>query len=86
MSAHTPVRAVWTCAGRRDAWPCQTRRRQLMAEYAQAPASLSLFMNRCLANDLPDIPAGDLYARFLGWLMSDRVVSKWVDGWGRGGR
>jgi hypothetical protein len=41
-----------------------------MAEYHRAPVSLCIYLGDCFmaaAYDLPDVPAGVLYARFLGW-------------------
>jgi hypothetical protein len=52
-------------------WPCETRRRQLIAEYDRAKVSLSLLMSAYFvdaANDLPDVPAGELYGRFVLWI------------------
>ncbi|RAO61794.1 hypothetical protein LUPAC06_00725 [Micromonospora saelicesensis] len=50
--------------------PCQTRRRELRAEYDQAPISLALYLAAQLvdaAQDLSQVPAGHLHHRFLGW-------------------
>jgi hypothetical protein len=71
MSAHTPIRPNWTCVACGDDWPCEVRRRQLTAEYDRAPVSLSLLMSGYFveaADDLRNVPAGDLYLRFFGWL------------------
>jgi hypothetical protein len=41
-----------------------------MAEYADAPVSLALYLGGCFieaAQDLPYALAGDLYWRYLGW-------------------
>ncbi|HET6483802.1 MAG TPA: flavin reductase [Actinoplanes sp.] len=65
-----PVRAVWICAACGRAWPCPSRQRQLLAEYAEARVSLSLFLSACLVQacvDLATTPAGLLYRRFLTW-------------------
>jgi hypothetical protein len=71
MNAHNPVCPSWTCAGCAGEWPCPTRREQLRAEYADAWVSLNFylaghFVQAC--GDLPQEPAGALYARFFGWL------------------
>jgi hypothetical protein len=71
MTAHLPLRPAWTCTGCGAAWPCPSRRSQLTAEYSGADLPLSLYLAACLveaAFDLPQISAGDLYARFLGWV------------------
>ncbi|MFG1677388.1 hypothetical protein [Micromonospora sp. NPDC049282] len=71
MSAHGPVLPVWTCDGCGGPWPCETRRRELRAEYAGAPISLALYMGAQLARATADLswaPARALHRRFLGWL------------------
>jgi hypothetical protein len=71
VSAHLPVRPTWTCGGCPSAWPCDTRRSELLAEYFDAPTSLHLYLGACLveaAGDLPHALAGELYRRFLGWV------------------
>jgi hypothetical protein len=73
MSTHNPVRPSWTCGGCVAAWPCQTRRAELLAEYDGATTSLALYLGVCLvdaAGDLPHALAGELYTRFLGWVRS----------------
>jgi hypothetical protein len=70
MTTHLPVTAAWTCGGCGADWPCQTRRRELRAEYDGAPVSLALYLATQLVNathDLPEIAAGHLHHRFLGW-------------------
>jgi hypothetical protein len=48
-----------------------TRRRQLLGQYLDAPASLALVMGSAFveaAVDLRDVSAGELYDQFVGWL------------------
>jgi hypothetical protein len=71
MSAHNAIRPGWSCGGCGQPWPCHTRRAQLIAEFDAAPVSLALLMSTYFceaAQELADIPAGTLHARFLGWL------------------
>lgn len=71
MSAHQPIRPNWSCAGCGYPWPCQSRRRQLLHEYTGARASLAVYVGARLVeatHDLPDVLAGVLYRRFVGWL------------------
>ncbi|NHO79517.1 hypothetical protein DLJ60_24040 [Micromonospora chalcea] len=71
MTTHGPVLPVWSCGGCGAPWPCPTRRRELRAEFAGAPVSLSLYMGSYLvwaAEDLTWVPAGVLHQRFLGWV------------------
>ncbi|SDY23585.1 hypothetical protein SAMN05444365_1011152 [Micromonospora pattaloongensis] len=73
MSEHNPVPADWTCAGCGGQWPCRTRKRQLLAEFDGAPVSLTIYLGAYFvdaAPDLPDVPAGDLHARFVGWAVT----------------
>ncbi|MFC0027941.1 flavin reductase [Micromonospora chaiyaphumensis] len=70
MTTHLPIRPAWTCGGCAGEWPCQTRRRELRAEYDRAPVSLALYLAAQLvdaAQDLAHVPAGHLHYRFLGW-------------------
>jgi hypothetical protein len=71
VSVHAPTRPLWTCAGCSAAWPCASRRQQLLAQYPHDLLPAALYLAACLveaAYDLPDVPAGELYRRFLGWL------------------
>ncbi|HLL68510.1 MAG TPA: hypothetical protein VK453_22760 [Micromonosporaceae bacterium] len=70
-----PMTPTWDCSGCTGPWPCETKRRQLVAEYTDAPMSLYLMMAMRLTDasgDLPRVPAGELYARFLGWVRDAR--------------
>ncbi|MGC9670088.1 hypothetical protein ACNTMW_26540 [Planosporangium sp. 12N6] len=76
MSAHQPLRPNWPCAGCGYPWPCPSRRRQLLAEYAHAPASLAVVLGTAFveaAADLRGVPAGELHDRFVGWLPGART-------------
>lgn len=71
MTTHGPVLPFWACGGRDAPWPCGTRRRELHAEFEDAPVSLSIYMGSYLvwaAEDLTWVPAGLLHRRFLGWV------------------
>lgn len=68
---HLPIRRSWLCASCGEPWPCVSRRMQLAGEYAGASVSLALLMAAALTEamrDLPMVPAGELHARFLGWM------------------
>ena len=70
MTTHGPVMPVWSCGGCDLPWPCPTRKRELRAEYEDAPVSLALYLGSYLVQateDMPWTPAGVLYRRFLGW-------------------
>jgi len=61
---------IWSCGGCDLPWPCPTRKRELRAEYADAPVSLALYLGSYLVQateDMPWTPAGVLHRRFLGW-------------------
>ncbi|MET7962508.1 hypothetical protein ABZ356_23815 [Micromonospora zamorensis] len=71
MSTHDPVLPIWSCGGCGAPWPCFTRRRELSAEFGEAPVSLALYMGAQLVRasaDLTWAPAGALHRRFLGWV------------------
>ncbi|MDG4750320.1 MULTISPECIES: hypothetical protein [Micromonospora] len=70
MTTHGPVMPVWSCGGCDLPWPCPTRKRELRAEYEDAPVSLALYLGAYLVQateDMPWTPAGVLHCRFLGW-------------------
>ncbi|AYF28826.1 hypothetical protein CSH63_15450 [Micromonospora tulbaghiae] len=70
MTTHGPVMPIWSCGGCDGPWPCPTRKRELRAEYADAPVSLALYLGAYLVQateDMPWTPAGVLHRRFLGW-------------------
>ncbi|MGK5739266.1 hypothetical protein [Micromonospora sp. URMC 103] len=70
MTTHGPVMPIWSCGGCDLPWPCPTRKRELRAEYADAPVSLVLYLGSYLVQateDMPWTPAGVLHRRFLGW-------------------
>jgi hypothetical protein len=71
VSEHNASRPSWKCTGCGDPWPCTSRQRQLLAEYDRSPVALilyanALFLSACV--DMPYAPAGELHARFLGWI------------------
>jgi len=71
VSTHGPVLPIWSCGGCDAPWPCRTRRRELSAEFDDAPVSLALYMGAQLVRataDLTWVPAGALHRRFLGWV------------------
>ncbi|MEU5562859.1 flavin reductase [Micromonospora musae] len=71
MTTHLPVTPAWTCGCCGVDWPCQIHRRELQAEYDDAPVSLALYLAAQLvdaAEDLAHVPAGYLHHRFLGWI------------------
>ena len=78
MTTHGPITPIWICGGCGMPWPCPTRRRQLQAEYADAPVSLALYLGAYLvqaAQDMPWTPAGVLHRRFLGWTREARATT-----------
>jgi hypothetical protein len=74
MMMHVPLRPQWTCTGCGAPWPCPTRRRQLLAEYESASASLGLLMSLYFHDAICELPAGaegEVYRRFFGWLRGE---------------
>lgn len=67
---HFPERPDWICVSCAEAWPCPTERDVLLTEYAEDLPALAVYMAVLISDaiaDLPNEPAGSLYARFLGW-------------------
>ncbi|MBO4204736.1 flavin reductase [Micromonospora echinofusca] len=72
MLAHLAARPAWTCTGCGEPWPCPARRARLSTEYADSRLSLLVYLAGYLldaAADLRHLPADELYARFLGWVI-----------------
>lgn len=68
---HLPVRPGWSCTCCEEAWPCAARRSQLVEERRTNRMTVAAVMAghlRTAVEDLPDVPVGELYERFLGWL------------------
>lgn len=71
MTAHSPMAQSWICLGCGSPWPCESRKRQFLAQYSDAPVSLSLLLGSALIEalqDLRDFQAGELYDQFIGWV------------------
>ncbi|MFI5845268.1 hypothetical protein ACIA8K_36750 [Catenuloplanes sp. NPDC051500] len=71
MTDHTPHRPTWDCRLCGGEWPCDQARLDLLAEYDGARVSLAIYLGACLVEatrELFTVPAGWLYARFLGWM------------------
>jgi hypothetical protein len=70
VSVHLPARPSWICQACGAPWPCRSRQGELVAEFDGARVSLALFLAGCFveaARDQPQITAGQLYLRFIGW-------------------
>jgi hypothetical protein len=73
---HQPTARTWLCAVCWLPWPCESRRRQLLAHYEGEPASLAMILGAAMieaAADLRDRPAGELHDQFIGWLSRHQV-------------
>lgn len=70
MSDHNPT-ADFGCVSCDGPWPCETRRRELRAECADTPSVLVHYLTAAMIQAcyvLPNLSAGQLHYRFLGWL------------------
>jgi hypothetical protein len=68
MIEHTAERPSWDCRACEKPWPCDPAREQLAAE--MEPTQLRIFMWLNIeeaADQLTDMPAGEMFARFLAW-------------------
>ena len=68
---HTPRQPDWTCQTCGQDWPCAPRQTKILGEDSRHHVSSALYLamqmnEACL--DLPQMRAGQLWARFLGWL------------------
>lgn len=68
---HLPRRPDWTCIDCGQPWPCTDKREQLVAEHGRRDRlALALYLAELYVEagaQLPDVPAGILYGRFIGW-------------------
>lgn len=70
MFEHRPRRPDWTCWECRNIWPCYRAHVELLSAYRYDLAQLRDVMEswwKDARQDLPDVHAGALYARFVGW-------------------
>lgn len=68
---HVPNRPAWDCRACGHVWPCDVAQRSLRREYAEDRVSTAIYVAAqftAAARDLPDVPAGDLYAQMFSWL------------------
>jgi hypothetical protein len=68
---HVPQRPGWECRACGQAWPCPVAKRCLQIEYTAEPVNVALYaaaQHAAAVVDLPGEPAGEMYARFVGWL------------------
>src|SRR5262249_13786723 len=75
VSGHLPVRQTWVCSSCGRPWPCHDAKVDLLAEYAQVPTALVLYIAAAFMEcvvDLRVVRAEELYLRFLGWLVLRR--------------
>jgi hypothetical protein len=48
VSIHQPMAQSWICLACSMPWPCPTRRRQLLGQYADTPVSLALLLGSAM--------------------------------------
>lgn len=68
---HQPNGAKWTCDDCGGFWPCDAARTRLTKEFARDRVVLCLYLASSFTRacgDMPAMPAGVLYDRFLGWV------------------
>lgn len=71
MTTHGPVLPLWLCETCDRAWPCATRRLELLDEYAASPVALAAYLGSHLTaarKDMTWASPDTLNRRFLGWL------------------
>lgn len=69
-TAHRPTPLLWECAECGNPWPCEPARAHYTVLFARSRAQLAVLMSSYLAvavMDLLEVPAGELYERFVGW-------------------
>lgn len=70
-SGHQPTGKKWICRDCGAFWPCEPARERLDREFARDRVVLNLYLASSFlraSQDMPDVPAGLLYGRFLGWV------------------
>lgn len=65
---HVAEQRTWRCRSCRAEWPCLDAKRQLVATHTQTElAILALLDLQHAARDLPHMPLGDAFDRFVTW-------------------
>jgi hypothetical protein len=65
MSVHWPLRPAWNCEACKQPYPCLAARATLAASDPWTAATYLAGLFATAVNDLPAVPVGELYARFL---------------------
>lgn len=76
MTVHHPIIPYWVCRACSSEttvvpWPCDPRRKEMLAEYGGANTSLFIYLSTSLLHaqlDLPDMDREQLYYQIVGWL------------------
>jgi hypothetical protein len=69
---HFHTRPRWTCSVCAQAWPCDSAKVNLLAEYRAFPSLLKVYLSAQMYDALEDLTAEggtppNLYERFLSW-------------------
>ena len=67
---HAPDRPQWTCRDCQEEWPCEARRKELIADLvtpAQIRVTLSVYWPLAVV-DLRELPPRTIWKRFYGWI------------------
>ena len=70
MIEHNADRPAWECWSCGKAWPCESARAALLAEFEKFPTVLRIYLVAQMtdaAREIPAIQPPELYDRFLAW-------------------
>jgi hypothetical protein len=68
MSEHVGERPSWDCRSCGRPWPCDPAREALAAELGPIQLAMYAWANlEQAAGDLPGMPVGEMFDRFLAW-------------------
>ena len=76
---HMHVRPQWTCRICEQAWPCDSAKASLLAEYRAFPSLLKIYLSAQMYDALDDLTTNgevppNLYERFLAWARRDALL------------
>jgi hypothetical protein len=68
LPEHLPSRPGWDCRTCAAPWPCKPAQVRLAAEHGPTPLAILMwgYLEEA-ARDMPGLPVGEFFARFIGW-------------------
>lgn len=75
-SEHTAERPSWRCRVCDDPWPCVPAKRQLLSTLSPTRLAVQGLANlEEAARDVPGMPVGEAFARFVSWAWPENATA-----------